>query len=115
MKKKRSLSLAMASLALTGSLTGCHIDKEQLEEIKATLTSEELAAVMQILEDNNIVIGADGIDLPEHIQLIMKNPMMSTVLYGPYIVMPDDPIVTPDKPIVAPDINPNVVPFPGLK
>ena len=89
MKKKRSLSLAMASLALTGSLTGCHIDKEQLEEIKATLTSEELAAVMQILEDNNIVIGADGIDLPEHIRF-PHDPTVNIVLYGPYYV---DPII----------------------
>ena len=89
MKKKRSLALAMASLALTGSLTGCHIDKEQLEEIKATLTSEELAAVMQILEDNNIVIGADGIDLPEHIRF-PRDPTVNIVLYGPYYV---DPII----------------------
>jgi len=44
---------------------------------------------MQILEDNNIVIGADGIDLPEHIRF-PHDPTVNIVLYGPYYV---DPII----------------------
>lgn len=82
MKKKSSLALAMASLALTGVLSGCHVDKEQIEEIKATLSSEELAQITRILTENGIVIGADGIDIPASQRPVIRDPSQAVALYG---------------------------------
>lgn len=83
MKKSKTLALTMASLLLAGSLTGCHIDKEQLEQIKATLSDDELARIVEILDSHGIVITDDGVDIPENVlKPVVSRPSNVAALYG---------------------------------